>query len=237
MCYRSNNNFPLFRAVVFGEVRARTLFKAFASGEEGTNAVKAFLLVQVDDEGRAESHYRIALEGGKQEFDFWREDIFTSDKLTGFSMKFHLRPEEITIRQNSITSKWENLEDLVAKGDITVSHSDSQGDQSARFREAYEAALEEDQNLGAAVRWAVLGKKGGGLRLALESLPGTAQYLSRKSELSADSAAAIILAATWLTYDAEPKNLGGGPIPILFAKDPVSALETKKVHGFQKLYC
>jgi hypothetical protein len=72
----------------------------------------------------------------------------------------------------------------------------------------------------------VLGKKGGGLRLALEGLPGTAQYLSRKSELSADSAAAIILDATRLTYDAEPKILGGGPIPILFARDPASVLET-----------
>jgi hypothetical protein len=211
--------FSCCRAAVTGEVKARTLFKAYASGEEPNSSVKVFLLVQVDDEGRAKSHYRFALEGDKQEFDFCSEDIFTSDKLSGFGMKLHLRPEEITIRQNSTTSKWENLEDLVARGDIIVTHNDSQDDQGARFREAYEAALEEDHELGAAVRWAVLGKKGGGLRLALEGLPGTAP------ELSSDGSAAIILDATRLIYEAELKNLGGGPVPILFARDPASILE------------
>jgi hypothetical protein len=140
-------------------VKARTLFKAYTSGEEPGNSIKLCLLVQVDDEGRAESHFRFALEGEKQEFDFWSEDIFTSDKLAGFGMKLHLRPEDIAIRQNSTTSKWENLEDLVARGDIIVTLNNSQDDHGARFREAYEAALEEDHELGAAVRWAVLGKK------------------------------------------------------------------------------
>jgi hypothetical protein len=140
-------------------------------------------------------------------------------------MKLHLRPEEITIRPNSTTSKWENLEDLVARGDISVTHNDNQDDQGARFREAYENALEEDHELGAAVRWAVLGKKGGGLRLALEGLPGTAQTLSRKPELSSDGSAAIILDATPLIYEAEPKNLGSSPVPILFARDPALTLE------------
>jgi hypothetical protein len=60
-----------------GGVCARTLFKDYASGEELSNSVKAFFLTQVDNKGRAESHYWIALEGGKQEFDFWSEDIFT----------------------------------------------------------------------------------------------------------------------------------------------------------------
>ncbi len=147
------------RAAEFGGVKARTLFKAYTSGEEPGNSIKLCLLVQVDDEGRAESHFRFALEGEKQEFDFWSEDIFTSDKLAGFGMKLHLRPEDIAIRQNSTTSKWENLEDLVARGDIIVTLNNSQDDHGARFREAYEAALEEDHELGAAVRWAVLGKK------------------------------------------------------------------------------
>ncbi len=213
------------RAAVFGGVKARTLFKAYASGEEPSSSVKLFLLVQVDDEGRAESHFRFALEGEKQEFDFWSEDIFTSDKLSGFGMKLHLRPEEITIRQNSTTSKWENLEDLVARGDIIVTHNDSQDDQGAQFREAYEAALEDDHELGAAVRWAVLGKKGGGLKLALQALPGTAQSLNRKPELTSDGSAAVILDATRLIYEAEPGNLGGGPVPVLFARDPASTLE------------
>jgi hypothetical protein len=217
--------FVIFRAATFGGIRARTLFKAYASEEEPGNSIKVSLLVQVDDEGRAESHYRFALEGNKQEFDFWSEDIFTSDKLTGFRMKIHVQPEEITIRQNSTTSKWENLEDLVAKGDIIVTNSDSQEDQGARFQEAYEIALEENHNLGAAVRWAILGKKGGGLRLALEGLPATAQALNRKPELSSDVTAAIILDAARLTYNAEPDSLGGGPIPILFARDPTSTHE------------
>jgi hypothetical protein len=85
--------------------------------------------------------------------------------------------------------------------------------------------MEEDHELGAAVRWAVLSKKGGGLRLALEGLPGTAQFLSRKPKLSADESAAIILDAFRLTYRAQPKSLGGGPIPILFTRDPGATLE------------
>jgi hypothetical protein len=217
--------YVISRAAAFGGIRARTLFKAYASEEEPGNSIKVSLLVQVDDEGRAESHYRFALEGDKQKFDFWSEDIFTTDKLTGFEMKIHIRPEEITIRQNSTTSKWENLEDLVAKGDIIVTNSDDQEDQGARFREAYEMALQEDHDLGAAVRWAIVGKKGGGLRLALEGLPTTAQALSRKPELSSDTTAAIILDAARLNYNAEPDSLGGGPIPILFARDPSSVHE------------
>ncbi len=121
------------RAADFGGVKACTLFKAYASGEEPGNSIKVCLLVQVDDEGRAESHFWFALEGEKQEFDFWSEDIFTSEKLSGFRMKRHLRPEDIAIRQNSITSKWENLEDLVARGDIIVTHNDSQDDHGERI--------------------------------------------------------------------------------------------------------
>jgi hypothetical protein len=74
------------RAASFGGIRARTLFKAYASEEEPGNSMKVSLLVQVDDAGRAESHYRFALEGDKQKFDFWSEDIFTADKLIGFEM-------------------------------------------------------------------------------------------------------------------------------------------------------
>jgi hypothetical protein len=117
------------------------------------------------------------------------------------------------------------LEDLVARGDIIVTQNDSQDDQGAQFREAYEAALEDDHELGAAVRWAVLGKKGGGLKLALQALPGTAQSLNRKPELTSDGSAAVILDATRLIYEAEPGNLGGGPVPVLFARDPASTLE------------
>jgi hypothetical protein len=97
-------------------VHGRARYRTFENGEALTTSVKAFLLVQMDKDGRAKSNFRFALEGRKIETDFSSGDIFQIRSLAGFTFKLHVRAEEIELKQNGLSSKWEDLDELVAKG-------------------------------------------------------------------------------------------------------------------------
>ncbi len=83
---QNNNTHYCFRPLEVGAIHGRTYFHTYSSGEDVRTAVKAFLLVQVDDDGRAESHFRFTLEGKKLEADFRSEDIFSNESLAGYSL-------------------------------------------------------------------------------------------------------------------------------------------------------
>ncbi len=192
--------------------------------------VKAFLLVQVDDDGRAESHFRFALEGKKLEADFRSEDIYSDDTLSGFSLRLHVRAEDVELRQNCLSSKWEDLDDLVAKNVVLVSSDSSLEDAGTEFRAAFEAAKERNPALGAAVRWALQARRPAGLRLALQGLPTSAVAIKRSADLSSDEGPAVCLDTVRVLFQQETAHLAEGPEPVLFARDPAATIESLSAH-------
>jgi hypothetical protein len=189
-------------------------------------AVKAFLLVQVDDNGRAESHFRFALEGKKLEADFRSDDIFSDESLAGYSLRLHVRAEDIELRQNCLSSKWEELVDLVAKNTVLVSKDASIEEAGFEFRSAFSAAREQDPDLGAAIRWSLQARKPTGLRIVLQGLPALATSIKRSAELSAEDGPTVCLDSARVLFQQEEAHLAGGPTPILFARDPAAATES-----------
>ncbi len=182
--------------------------------------------MQVDDDGRAESHFRFTLEGKKIEADFRSEDIFTHEILAGYSLRIHVRAEDIDLRQNCLTTKWEDLIELVAKSTVLVSKDSSLEDAATEFRAAFASAQEQDPDLGAAVRWALQARKPTGLRLILQGLPASATSIKRNAELTAEDGPTVSLDTVRVLFQQEEAHLAGGPSPVLFARDPEAAMES-----------
>jgi hypothetical protein len=125
-----------------------------------------------------------------------------------------VRPEEIELKQNGLSTKWEDIEDQVAKGILLTTKGSSLEDGGLDFRQDFADAKAMNEQLGAAIRWTLQGRRGGGLRLVLQVLPTSA--------LSLDS--------TRVLYQQEPRHLGSGPTPTLFARDPAAAMENLSTH-------
>ncbi len=158
-------------------MHGRGQYRNFESGEDLTSSVKAFLLVQVDEDGRAESNFRFTLEGRKIEADFSSGDIFRNRSLSGFTFKLHVRAEEIELKQNGLSSKWEDLDEQVAKGLLLTTEGSNLDDGGPDFRAAYATAKEKGEIQGAALRWSLQGRSG---RTAVAA-PGFAQHLHQPS--------------------------------------------------------
>jgi hypothetical protein len=184
----------------------------------------------VDDDGRAEGHFRFTLEGRMIEADFHSEDLYSDEYLTGYSFRFHTRPEDIELRQNGLCTKWEDLDELVAKGAVLTSQGSSLEDAAPSFRTAFAAAKERRPELGGAIRWSLQGRRAGGLRLVLQGLPTSAVSLKRSAYHSAEDSPAICLDSARILYQQEPPHLAAGPAPVLFARDPEAAMEQLSAH-------
>jgi hypothetical protein len=141
-----------------------------------------------------------------------------------------VRPEDVDLRQNCLSSKWKDLEDMVAKGTVLTSLGESLEDAGPEFRACLEGLREDDPEAGAAVRWALQARRAGGLRLVLQGLPATALSLKRNADLSAEEGPAICLDSVRVLFQAEPAHLAGGPSPVLFARDPEAATASLSAH-------
>jgi hypothetical protein len=141
-----------------------------------------------------------------------------------------MRPEEIELKQNGLSTKWEDIEDLVAKGVLLTTKGTSLEDGGPDFRQDFADAKATNEQLGAAIRWTLQGRRGGGLRLVLQALPTSALSLLRRAEYVADDTPAIDLDSTRILYQQEPRHLGSGPTPSHFARDPAAAMENLSTH-------
>ena len=99
-------------------------------------ALQGRLLLAVDASGRLEDHFRIVFGGGQQpSTNFAGSKISDHPALNPFRFSLDVNPENIEIKKNSFSSKWEDLEAMVAADKILIS-SEGEADASPRFREA-----------------------------------------------------------------------------------------------------
>ena len=177
------------------------------------------LLLAVDAAGRLEDHFRIVFGGGqKPSVNFSGANISDHPALTSFKFRIEADPESIDFKKNSFSSKWEDLEAMVAADRILVS-SEQEEDAGPQFRDAWEAAKKAKKPAAAALRWSAQANAAYGFKLTLQALPGTARALRKDARLVKDTTRAIELAAWTASSPMANEGGGNGPVPIIFTPD------------------
>jgi len=176
--------------------------------------------LQVNAEGHAAEGFRFALDGASPDADFWAKDVLDIPQLKRYRFKFEVRAEDIDLRANAFTSKWEDLDDLLAHGTVIAFEANSNEEENATVRKILEEAKTADKDVGASLRWCLQSNEKKGLKLVLQSLPRPANRLKKDPRLAADACATIHLQTFPLTTDMCTDFPCLGPQPILFARDP-----------------
>jgi hypothetical protein len=214
------------------------IITAESAPEEGP---KLTLLLQVDGGGHAGEGFRFAVDGGPWNAVIWTRDLLDPPDLGRYQLHYQVKGEDIDLRPNSFSSRWEDVDTLLGKKYMMAGRAGDDEDRTTEFRGIFAAEKAEDPNLGAAVRWTVQATPQGGLRLILQGLPGGARRLRSDPHLAADETEAITLDYFDAQVDTKETTPCKGPIPVLFARDPASVTEIlneqpQKVHTGNQIW-
>ncbi len=225
------------------EVHPKQLFRIFNNTFDDPvkrRSLTGALLILVNNNGTATDNFHFKLYGDEAvDCQFPSEDIFAHEALQGFTLSTDSRPEDISLRTNSFSSKWIDIIDLIENGSIQVTSS-SLPDANSHFRGLLKS-LKGEPGAVAAIRWSVLATSTSRMKLICAALPDTAATLRRSHDLNADSAPIIELGVHGVTIDMVLEGPLTGPHPILFASDveEVSALlsdhPSTAVPGIQRI--
>ena len=204
------------------EIRPVGEFEVYEDGAHGCEEepLHSALLVKIDNGGRIDDQFRVALSGKEPlKATFMAGRILDHPHFAGFTFRCEREPRSIRLRGNCFTTRWEDLEVLVAGGGLHMLDTDGK-DAAIVFREAWAEVKVAKHPVAAATRWAVMASPAYGFRLVLQGLPKTANALRKDGRLSADNTRAVELAG----WTAPAAMLTGyefrGPRPILFAGNP-----------------
>jgi hypothetical protein len=200
------------------------------AGAEAGATLWGLLMARVGSDGRLDDHFQIRLAGSQTITARFAAGQVTSDAdLSHYNFVMERRPRDIVMKNNSFTSKWENLEALVA-GNRAMAVTEDNANADLEFREAWVRAKAADPTLGVAIRWSVQAHPAYGMRLVLQAMPSTAKDLARDARLSADQAACIVIGSWTATAAMGGEGQLKGPVPTLFSADPVAAEANIKRH-------
>ena len=217
-------------------------FRILRDPEDGS--LQGRLLLSVDASGCLEDHFRIVFGGGQNpSVNFSGAKISDHPALTSFRFKLEVNPENIDLKKNAFTSKWEDLETMVASDKLLVSSSE-ETDAGPRFREMWDAAKKSANPPAAAIRWSaqanelskdqvlVLTSWAAWIRvkLCLQALPGTARALRKDARLAKDTTRAVELAAWTATSPMAREGGEVGPLPIIFSPDAAATKANISMH-------
>jgi hypothetical protein len=175
--------------------------------------------VQVDPTGHAGEGFRVPLFGGNLETDVWGQDIFEDESFHRFRFRYEIDPSRIDIRPNSFAAKWEDWEELLARGNLVAYDGSTTNDVTSEVRKLLHSKVSSNPELGAALRWCIQAKGDTEIRAVLQSLPRPAGYLRKDSRLTTDFCGAIELFTTRLRIPLQEDQPCRGPIPVLFSRD------------------
>ena len=133
-----------------------------------------YTLMHVAANGRVEHHNRVAFGGNTcLKAHFAANLVSQHISLKDFSFTMEEDQVDISLRQNCLSSKWVDLEDMVASSRVCVSlprRADSEGE----FRATWNVLKKGEKPPAAALHWAASGLPAYGYRLTLQLLPATA---------------------------------------------------------------
>jgi hypothetical protein len=162
------------------QVKPNSLYRVFRLSEEAGDGVRACFLLQITNQGEAEAGFRFTLEGNETlEMDFMAKDLVDYRETKDYLLKCELQPEDVDLEANTLSSRWEDLEDLVARSKMIPSTGGSMAPKGAEFRRHLADWKASEPEAGAAVRWALRCGDEDGLYLILQGLPASAKV--RKS--------------------------------------------------------
>jgi len=206
-------------------VQPHTEYRQLPENTDTDGPVRTTLYVQVDPAGHAGEGFRFPLHGGNISVDIWGQDIFEDTSMHRFRFRYELQAHDIDIRSNAFNSKWENWEELLARGTLTAFSGKNTTDVTSDVRKFFLQKLESRPEFGAALRWSIQARGGEGLWAILQSLPRPAGFLRKDARFTTDYCGAIDVAAIKLTVAFNPDNPCRGPIPTLFSRDVNKTVE------------
>jgi hypothetical protein len=207
-------------------------YRTYRSPHPAEDWPRLTLLLQVDASGHAGEGYRFAVDCHHLMATIWSRDLFDAPELEGYKLVLEVRGEDVDIRPNSMSSKWEDLDGLIGREKVLVYAPEGDEVLNSLFREKLTAAKEADERLGASIRWSIQGTPRGGLRLVLQGLPAGARALRSEPCLAADEGETIHMDTFEADADMKPDDPGRGPIPVLFGiKHKIFSLSGPKKSG------
>ena len=209
------------------DVRRFLEYRSFtSSGAE--DDIQIHLLLHVNATGKTVEAFRWAVNGPSMDFDCSGKDIFKLELLHNFTFRYSMDLENIDIRPNSHTSKWEDLAELLARG--TVSALLHNEDKTAEVRRMLEDVKAANNDFGASFRWAIHAKDKDSMKLVLQCLPLPATKLKRDSRLCTNECPTINIEAVTAASDFTSKGPCRGPTPTLFSRDVEAAKKNLSAH-------
>lgn len=177
------------------------------------------LLVQISRAGLVEDHYRVIFGGDEAvKCTFSATQVTKLKQLRDFTFVMEVIPRDIVFKPNALTTKWEDLDTLVASNKARVSVGRTE-DASTHFRTTLDGLKKAGEEVDVALRWAIQAHATYGFKLVLQALPAAKSQLKADARLSADDTSAIWL-GTWTAATPMYKDGLKGPEALLFSPDP-----------------
>lgn len=221
-----HSNYLLSRSCPW-DVRRFLEYRSFTdSGAE--DDIQIHLLLHVNATGKTVEAFRWAVNGPSMDFDCSGKDIFKLELFHNFTFRYSMDLENIDIRPNSHSSKWEDLSELLARG--TVSALVHNEDKTSDVRKMLEDMRATDSDFGASFRWAIHAKDKDSMKLVLQCLPQSAAKLKRDSRLCSDDCPTINIEAVTTATNFTSKGPCRGPTPILFSRDAEATKKNLNTH-------
>ena len=148
------------------ELHPFNLFRLYKSTEENGNShddhLKASLLLQVSESGKAEDNFRFNIEGDVSiEVEFGGEDLLANKLFKPFSFNMVVRPDDLDIKRNGLSGTWDDLQQAISEGFVLVQKKNSSSGAKKEFLDLWDEEKVKNPNFGAAIRWAILACEGG----------------------------------------------------------------------------
>lgn len=211
------------------EVRGEEAFEGFPGNSGRDGELAGHLLLMLSDSGRVEDHFRVALTGKRElVHTFMLSELGNFPGLDRFELTYQKAPSDLLFKANSFTTKWENVEDLVATEKLGAS-TDEVEDADDAFRAAWASAKASERPPAAALRWSLQAHEAYGFAVVLQGLPVTARALRKDARLTLDAGRTVEL-ASWVAVSPMLEGSLVGPKPLLFAPEAAEAAVNLGLH-------
>ena len=134
-------------------MRRHDEYRIYQSGDEVPDDLTAQFLMQVSPDGKTIQGFRFTLEGPPLQDDIWAQDLFDDATMTPIRFRYKVRADAVAFKANCFTSKWEDVEDLLAHGHLIAYKQNTQEDKTEEVRKFIDAARAVDKGFGAGIRW------------------------------------------------------------------------------------
>ena len=201
------------------QLHPQNLFGLYSPELAEGAGVRGSILLEVDRTGAPSRSFRFIAQG--DEIISVTVPAATISSLPGcaaFQLTFQFKPEEIQFRDNTFSTEWTDVSDLVQRGraEATIDEADHVDE----FLELKQKACESDPLKGGVIRWAVNVTPAETIELCLQSLPVALGAISGRPSFARDTCPGYVAARQPVTTTFTPTGPLRGPTPVLFTSSP-----------------